>query len=364
MQTTPQHAAREADESIPRLDPAADAYLWRLVKEQNHFLDALGEATSVLSSSSLGRVVAVQNRLTQEFLDAQRAIIRRRAETDAAIAEIERNGAPTGASVPLAPPVTGASVTFGAAESPGVVSAFDPPQGWPLSSAPPSLDLAELARLVDEAFEPGDVDGTTMRRQLRGLLDEWWRSENQENRAAIDDAQARAAVRAHRAPAPVGLLAPPAFSHHVTPRPQLAPEQHHTAVVAGSTVGCLPPLVAALEAVEHQDLDEVLGSLLASLDADDAPVADHSAVAGPVIHPHVPPATAALLEPVPVLPPLPSQMSHSLTDDSAAPQEAFERFWGGFAHSGPGRRDWMFTQFLLPAVAVISVLAFVLAVVG
>jgi len=75
------------------LSPDVDAYLARLGLEQRRFLTAVGEANRDLNGSAgqLNKVVAIQTRLAQEFLDAQRAIIKRRAETDADIAEIAEN---------------------------------------------------------------------------------------------------------------------------------------------------------------------------------------------------------------------------------------------------------------------------------
>jgi hypothetical protein len=73
--------------------------------------------------------------------------------------------------------------------------------------------------------------------------------------------------------------------------------------------------------------------------------------------------------PTPILPPPTNLVGlrgdvDSLTDETAAPQEAFDRFWGLRSARSAGGRDWMFPQLLLPAVAVIAVLALVLAVVG
>ena len=79
-----------------------------------------------------------------------------------------------------------------------------------------------------------------------------------------------------------------------------------------------------------------------------------------------PPADAVA---VPVAAPLakealPYGQPDSLNDVTAAPQEAFDRFWGTLTARGSGGRDWLFVQVLFPAVAVIAVLALVLAVVG
>jgi hypothetical protein len=136
-------------------------------------------------------------------------------------------------------------------------------------------------------------------------------------------------------------------------------------------------LITALDTTTHEDLDDVLASLLDGLDR--GPVTEgplvQPAVAPP--EPEVPvrspmPRVATLLPdpiPTPVLPPPVGSARarrevDSLTDETAAPQEAFDRFWEPKSARSAGGRDWVFPQLLLPAVAVIAVLALVLAVVG
>ena len=67
-----------------------DRYLERVGLEQRRFLSALSDANRELGRAPghLAKVAAIQTRLTREFLDAQRAILKRRAETDADIADI------------------------------------------------------------------------------------------------------------------------------------------------------------------------------------------------------------------------------------------------------------------------------------
>ncbi len=150
----------------------------------------------------------------------------------------------------------------------------------------------------------------------------------------------------------------------------------------------VPPLVAALDTTSHEDLDDMLSSLLDALDApiglseaDVASTADAESTratsAGrPVIDarsamPFAAPPAGAI--PVPFADPfadpfaqvaLPYGRPDSLNDETAAPQEAFDRFWGSLTARGSRGRDWVFMQVLFPAVAVIAVLALVLAVVG
>ncbi len=214
-----------------------------------------------------------------------------------------------------------------------------------------------LARLIDGAFEPSEPDGVAARRQLRELLDSWWEAEKQEAKAAADDAAARAAMRVHTATIEAGEIArfvPPSNS------PQ-AP-----AVYRYQPPAALPtPMVAALDETDHEHLDDVLAHLLDELDVgpktldlpersdDDAVAVLLDALTPPVLPP--PTSTGG------TTPTLPTPVD-SLNDRSAEPQEAFDRFWGGFGVAGA--RRWMFPQLLLPAVAVVAVLAFVLAVVG
>jgi hypothetical protein len=326
METRGRLAACDPGEN--RLEPRAgtEAFLARLASEQNRFLDGVAEANMLIPAESedLARSASAHGRLTREFLDAQRALLRRRAETEAAVADI------TGAAERRARELAGPRAT-------GARAALPPPSIVRHGDA--SFDDAMLAALIDGAFEPAEADGAAMRRQLRDVLDEWWRAENQEHQAAIDDANARAAMRLHGAsstPAPV------------TPICYEAPK-------------VLSPMVSALESTRHEDLDGVLASLLDSLDTPAAPE-PQPVVAAPLPVP-VGPAF------VPTLPPRVDRRPavDPLIDPAGPPQEAFDRFWGHFSPRGAtatGRREWVFLQVLVPAVAVVAVLALVLAIVG
>ena len=387
METTPRPADCDASPVAPGPPPGADAYFERLSKEQTRFLGAFAEANTMLPGlpSQLARVAAIQSRLAHEFLDAQRAIIRRRAETEATVvaiassadAEADRlfasardasatvtgtmlHGAPTGSPVPQPAPANPSRSAAGVARV------------WPAPGASTSVDVESLARLIDGAFEGAEPDGAAMKRQLRELLDEWWRIENQEDKAAIDDANARAAMRVHVATVESNqiLQAAAVRDEFAAPRFNFEPPKH------------VPPLVAALDTTNHEDLDEMLSSLLDALDAPiglpeaDVALIDEVAPTLDATPPTIdaPPAMALKAPPVgstTVL--LPSPLANtampygrpdSLNDETAAPQEAFDRFWGTLTARGSRGRDWVFMQVLFPAVAVIAVLALVLAVVG
>jgi hypothetical protein len=219
--------------------------------------------------------------------------------------------------------------------------------------------------MIDGAFEATEYDGAAMRRQLRELLDNWWRVENQEDKAAIDDATARAAMRVHVASVESEQISQAVavreeFSGH---RYSYEPRRHVL-------------LVDALETATHEDLDSMLSSLLDALDApvrlpeydvasehDVAPEADEPADTRRSRFDQDPSMSNS---PVPTLPPptIPQARADSLNDESAGPQEAFDHFWESLVGGRAGTREWVFVQVLFPAVAVIAVLALVLAVAG
>ena len=274
METTPRPAVCDVSEAAPVLPTGADAYLEQLSKEQTRFLTALADANTMLPgpTSQLARVAAIQSRLTQEFLDAQRAIIKRRAETEATVAavaiaaeaEADRlfacardesvmasvcgptlHAAPTGSPVAKPAPVM--------ALRPGAAAAG----AWPAPGSSSPADVESLARLIDGAFEGAEPDGAAMKRQLRELLDEWWRIENQEDKAAVDDANARAAMRVHVANVESNQIVRAAAVREEFAAPRFAyePPKH------------VPPIVAALDTTSHEELDDMLSSLLDALDA-------------------------------------------------------------------------------------------------
>jgi hypothetical protein len=142
MEVTPPTTVEPRVEAVG-LAPDVEAYLDRLAAEHNKFLGAIAAASSMLETSDLAAYASVHARLNQDFLDAQRALIRRQAD---ALAEVRR------LDVRLNHP----SHATSCCEEIGPV------------------DDAELARLIDEAFEPVGPDGAEMRDQLRRLLDGWW----------------------------------------------------------------------------------------------------------------------------------------------------------------------------------------------
>ncbi len=347
---------------VPR---SVQEYLARLGDEQAQFLAELADANRSLhpSHGQVSKLVSLQLRLTQEFLDAQRAIVKRRAQTDATVAAIATDAAVAAdalvaearartsiigdVSNPEASPTDDRPVptdsTIGPAPATAVLTAPGE-RGVDEMSANGELDHAVLAELIDGAFEPSEPDGAGARRDLRELLDGWWCVENQEATAAIDDANARAAMHLHLARVEVNELESLAMP---SPGAEAGDLYLHRPTSALAT-----PLVAALDETDHEHLDDVLRHLLDGLEP--------TAPAEPVSQPAKSSEGFSVVIDPPRLPALPAR--DSLNDSSAAPQEAFDRFWGAF--SPGGGRTWVFPQLLLPAAALVGVLAAVLAVVG
>ena len=371
MDFTPPIAPSDPNPIRVGLPGSVDGYLARLADHQTQFLAAWTETNRSLhpSSGQIAKLASIQLRLAQEFLDAQRAIVRRRAETDAAILAIAADVASESATLLDAarshatiavgtsfPPPLAPADNFELLLAPPAVDArasrrpagFSPPSSSARAAelAAPGIDDESLARLIDGVFESSEPDGVAARRELRHLLDGWWGVENQEAQAAIDDAQARAAMCLHLAqvesdeiarfaPPSLRTLAPPIY----TPPPS----------------GALPaPFASALDGTDHEHLDDVLAHLLDSLEPE-TPAASEGPVESEL-------DSAIAIDPAPPLPDVKAAPPDSLHDRTSAPQEAFDRFWGAFSTSGS--RSWFYPQLLFPAVTVIAVLALVLAVVG
>jgi len=347
---------------VPR---SVQGYLARLGDEQAQFLAALADANRSVhpSHGQVSKLVCLQLRLTQEFLDAQRAIVKRRAQTDATVAAIATDAALAAdalvaearartaiigdVSIPEASPTDDWPVPTDSAIGPApATAALTVSSGREVDEkvATGELDHAVLAELIDGAFEPSEPDGASARRDLRELLDGWWRVENQEATAAIDDANARAAMHLHLARVEVNELESLA---NPSPGAEAGDLYLHRPTSALAT-----PLVAALDETDHEHLDDVLRHLLDGLEP--------AAPAEPVSRPAISSEGFLIVIDPPRLPPV--QVKDSLTDSSAAPQEAFDRFWGAF--SPGGGRTWVFPQLLLPAAALVGVLVAVLSVVG
>ena len=157
-----------------------EAFLETLRDEQAHFLAAVRHASSLLSreAGQLAHVAAIQSRLTQQFFDAQRLIMTRRAEFDAEVELIRRSAAPD---------------SF----DPNVRSARHEIAALGVAVIRTKAEADDLACVIDDAFSPDEPDGAAPQRQLALMLDEWWAAENREGQAVIELARARAEMQGH-----------------------------------------------------------------------------------------------------------------------------------------------------------------------
>ncbi len=243
-----------------QLTADVEAFLARLRREQVRFLDAISAARLELHSEpgQLAKAAALHARLAQRFLDAQRSILRGRAEADARIARIVEDGE--------------------------------------------TADV--LASMTNAALESG---GAQAERQLRSLLDDWWRAERR------------------------GTVEPTT-----------------EAVVPVEPAVMLPgSLLAALETVDHTGLETLLVSLL---DALGDPPTEHgfsSPTTGGVGSVASDPAPSA-------------ESARTLGED------AFDRFWGAGSARWTQRlaRNWVVVHVLFPTVTVVAGLALMLAWTG
>jgi hypothetical protein len=362
--------------------PPGEEFVARVGKEQERYLQAFAEARKGLDGEpgQLAAIAAVQGRLTRQFFDAQRSLLRRRAVTDQRVMGIGED-AQVEASELLAVARTEAAraafstppVSF-AAPIGRVPTLVEPPARRTMPLVPPApgrdpflsgpvpmvggprpgndqiavlgaaavvsgADADALQLVVDDAFTAVEPDGAAAERQLRELLDQWWRAERDDERAALDDATARAAMHLHLARVRAAEISgdrpatPPAAMTETLPPPPV-PE-------------LLPqPLASALADVDHTRLDEVLASLLDDWTPTDTGL---TALASPVG-----------VAPVSVEPPI----SLDDVDTGLTPEQAFESFWGTPEPTPVTRRRWVFPQLLVPAVTVVAVLALLMALVG
>ncbi|MEQ1703383.1 MAG: hypothetical protein ABMA25_25020, partial [Ilumatobacteraceae bacterium] len=98
METTRLHAAERPLALGPTsgcavLSDDVAAFSESLRREHQRFLSAVGDATARLGhgARALAGTAALQHQLTRQFLDAQRSILLRHAETQAEIQRIERD---------------------------------------------------------------------------------------------------------------------------------------------------------------------------------------------------------------------------------------------------------------------------------
>jgi hypothetical protein len=354
METTRLHD----DDTMPAdLSAGVEGFLDALLKAQTRFLQTLGQASAALGpeSGQLANVAAVQCRLTRQFFDAQRLILTHRAQIDGEVAAIATAAAADATSLVASARVHPAlaHLVVDDAELTDVSDVAAHPDLVAIGSSVRqeiaalglltmrTLDDAEfLANVIEDAFTPDEADGVVAQRQLATMLDDWWRAENQEGRAIVDDAHARAAVRRHVARIEaLEILTGSPFVELETVAGSADPIADGASVLSdASAPRALPAgMLAALDAAEHDGLHSLFDSLSDSLQ----PTTDVA-----LIHLDGPPAPVPLAE--------------------GGSASAFQHFWVTEpAAPAPVRsRDWFPTHVVLPITAVTSVIALLMAWIG
>ena len=385
MKTLP----RPHDADMPSVPASAEvaAFLATLRDEQARFLTTIRQAASLLRADSgqLALVAATQCRLTQQVFDAQRAILHRRADVDAEVARIARS---TDEQALIAVGDADDGVLVAISHSPptrtarrrhrpmavrrDTIAVADGPRRSPrqevaalgVALVRTKADVDSLERVIDEAFEPGEPDTAAMQRQLAAVLDEWWRVEQMEGHAAIEDARARATVRRHIA----GIAADDSFGVAPQPLDETAGTTRPTAEISPHL---LPGHIAdALDAADPADLQSVFAGLAEALDrppadepADDAADdavrvgdADSDTISSPAFVVDADSDVLIRLDGPIALRPV----------AALEPEEAFRRFWSaGQAPSARRARLWWTpTKVLLQMTGATFVIVALLAWIG
>ncbi|MEO1058529.1 MAG: hypothetical protein AAFY28_16600 [Actinomycetota bacterium] len=266
-------------DAIPNeLDPSTERFLARLSAEQAAFIRAVDAARVELNDGHLPMAVCAAShaRLTREFLDAQRGLLRRRGEATHAAATIARQAMEDEAivvsdghdavqrirvaaglqrlvrSCELPAPTTDLRVLpppTAAPHPPGDCDAVDHAGGQSVG-----VSESHEGETIDRLLEFGASHQDPAHIELRVVLDEWWSRELADTAASIEAARAAAAVRLHdaRRAAARGVERAEIESGHRAPAPPPGP--------------LLPvPVRQALEDLQPDRLDRALDDMIGSL---------------------------------------------------------------------------------------------------
>lgn len=258
-----------------------DDYFAVLQDEQARFVAAMRGASSHLDrdAGQLAHLAATQSRLTQQFFDAQRSILMRRADVDVEVAAIGRDAERAAAEI-----VDGARRDVAAGARRKTTTTTCRPERLLRGEAGPGSpnrsirqEVAELgvsvvrtraeadslATVIDAAFLPDEPDCVIARRQLTALLEDWWTVEKQEGVAVIDDAHARAAMCRHIAAITAGEI----LERGSTDESSAATDPERSLAPALLPQSMLDAFDAALDTTDHDSLPTVLAALSSSLDS-------------------------------------------------------------------------------------------------
>ena len=367
------------EELSAALNPEVEAFLDAVKSAQAVYLEAIGQAHSRLADpGQLAHVAATHGRLTRQLFDAQRSILVRRAEIDAEVATIGAQAVQAADEIVAAARAAAVDESATVLPAPGVhlapasLPVCDHPSFGPRSlrqqvaalgvAVVRTMEEADaLAPVIDDAFEPDEPDSIVAERQLTALLDQWWARQNQEGRAVIDDAHARAAVRRHVAGIEAGELLVVARERAREAAREQARWNASAAepAAAGELVDVSEPtvtpppsqipgrLAAALASAGGDGLQSLLSDLADSLQP--VPVPDP-----------VPPVrdgdVIIRLDPVPVASP----------SAGSAAADSFRHFWEQ-EHAPPApapARHWFPGHVVLPVSGLTSALALLMAWMG
>src|SRR5262245_6095447 len=189
MTTTPPPASHVDDEPAFRT-PEVEACLYQLTEAQADFVRVVSDAGGWLDGEAieLAELAAHQTRLTQQLFDAQRSILRRRADAEVQANHIARTTERDARTLMDAALADASAMCADLDE----ITAF----GDVLAMSRHERAVAPPVPIEDVL---PDTEADTAERQLQALLDEWWRLEVEHGKATIDDANARAAVSLHLA---------------------------------------------------------------------------------------------------------------------------------------------------------------------
>lgn len=213
MNDRPLLEARELDTPLAEVSRDVEAYLSRLGREHTAFIDQMASSAILLEGrSALARAVSQHRRLTAQFLDAQRAILRLWADVDADVDRLVET-----ANLELA-----------------------------LLGADPVTPLAAPVDELDDA-------------SLRRSLDSWWSDARRAGSAALEEARVSAARHVHLARLEPGNATMRAVDAAGAPADG---ERARAADDGGSTAASI---LAALESADVADLPGMLDALLGRL---------------------------------------------------------------------------------------------------
>lgn len=400
METTPRLDDVEKSSRHPRASASesaveVDQFFAALRAAQAGFMDVIWRAQAQLgrNSGQLSHVAAIQGRLTRQFFDAQRSIMMRRAEIDAEVALIgsaaeaqadelvsaarvravaygthERSAAPMARRCVPRPDVV--VIETGADADVAVRSPRQQIAALGAEVVRTMADADSLSRVIDDAFEPDEPDGAAAERQLSQLLDAWWRAENQEGRAIVDDANARAAMRHHVAGIEASEIAPEPAATTDTSEPQAAEhlvdladpavlvDADDDAVSRAAYVSTHLPeqMLAALDTADPAGLQSLLVALAASLDLE--PVGNVMAEAAT--------STVVVERPREDLVIRADRVEAVDRFEAHAPDEVFRAFWVKAPTPDVEKSGWSWipVHVVLPMMAVTFALALLLAWIG